>query len=184
MAIRKYHDAAGRECKVFWPPETLSEAEQNYHDCNCDCQLCREEIPMNDRIGREDIVRFSSGREATGQELAKNHAGRRLVDFAKRHMARHGGTFQEALSIVRRLSPEIVRTYLSLQLPRGTSGSYNYPKSGGKEIADFWFRERAGWTETGVRDWIKQQGFTGGELARNEGGWAYTLHPDTEKFPR
>jgi len=113
MAIQKYHDAAGRECTVHWPPGTLSEVEQNYHECGCDCQLCREENIME--IERDDVVRFSTGREATGEELSRRAAGERLVAFAQRHVAKRGGTMAEALKVAYRLNPEWVRTYLGLR---------------------------------------------------------------------
>ncbi len=115
MAIQKYHDAAGRECTVHWPPGTISEAEQNYHDCGCECQQCNEEKTMSERIGNEEVVRFTTGREATGGELSKRAAGERLVAFAKRHVAKSGGTMAEALKVAYRLNPEWVRTYLGLR---------------------------------------------------------------------
>ena len=139
---------------------------------------------MSNRIGSEEVVRFTTGREATGGELSQNAAGRTLTALARQHMTRKGGTFSEALHAVAKICPGEFRAYLDLKLPKGTSGSYNHPTGGGKEFSDFWFRERAGWTASGVRDWIKQQGYTGGELARNEGGWSYTPQPDAQEFPR
>ena len=69
---------------------------------------------MTDMIGSEDVVRFVLGREATGRELSKRAAGERLVAFAKRHVAKNGGTMDEALKVAYRLNPEWVRTYLGL----------------------------------------------------------------------
>lgn len=174
MAIVKFHNTAGQECKVFWPPETLSEAEQNYHDCNCDCQLCREEKTMSDRIGNEEVVRFSLGREVTGQDLVKHAAGRTLVALARQHMERKGGSFVNALHAVAPICPGEIKAYLNLEFPPVTSASSYGSKGGGSEASELWFRERAGWTAGGVRDWLKQQELAGGELARNEGGWSYT----------
>ncbi len=116
MSTIKFHDAEGKECKVFWPPENLDEVERNYHGCECECTLCREENTME--IERDDVVRFSTGREATGEELSRRAAGERLVAFAQRHVAKRGGTMAEALQVAYRLNPEWVRAYLDLQFPR------------------------------------------------------------------
>jgi hypothetical protein len=150
-----------------------------------ECRYCAEgENPMGDRIGSAEIVKFSSGREVSGRELMKHSAGQTLTELAKQHMARKKCSFSDALHAVAKICPGEFRAYLDLKLPKGTSGSYNHPTGGGKEFSDFWFRERAGWTASGVRDWIKQQGFTGGKLERNEGGWSYILQSDAEEFPR
>ena len=115
MSIVKFHDAAGRECKVYWLPGTLDEVEQNYHACGCECQLCSEETIMNERIGSADVVRFSTGREATGQELIKHSAGNTLAALARQHMARKGGTFSEALIAVSKICPGETKAYLNLK---------------------------------------------------------------------
>lgn len=138
---------------------------------------------MSERIGNEDVVRFSLGREATGQELAKHAAGRTLATLAKQHQTRKGGSFVDALHAVAKICPGELRQYLSLEWPRGTSGAYEWT-SGKRELADLWFREYAGWTEQGARDWLKQQGFSGGTLEPNDGGWAYVLRPQATEFPR
>ncbi len=116
MPTIKFHNAEGKECEVFWPPENLDEANKNYHDCGCECTLCREENTME--IERDDVVRFSTGREATGEELSRRAAGERLVAFAQRHVAKRGGTMAEALQVAYRLNPEWVHAYLDLQFPR------------------------------------------------------------------
>ncbi len=66
-------------------------------------------------IGNEEVVRFTTGREATGGELSKRAAGERLVAFANRHVAKNGGTMAEALKVAYRLNPEWIRTYLGLK---------------------------------------------------------------------
>jgi hypothetical protein len=66
-------------------------------------------------IERDDVVRFTTGREATGGELSKRAAGERLVAFANRHVAKNGGTMAEALKVAYRLNPEWDRTYLGLK---------------------------------------------------------------------
>ncbi len=73
---------------------------------------------MSDRLRDNDVVRFSTGREATGVELSRRAAGEHLVSFAQRHVAKRGGTMAEALQVAYRLNPEWVRDYLDLQFPR------------------------------------------------------------------
>ncbi len=81
------------------------------------CGYCAEgENTME--IERDDVVRFSTGREATGEQLSRRAAGERLVAFAQRHMSKRGGTMAEALQVAYRLNPEWVRAYLDLQFAR------------------------------------------------------------------
>ncbi len=83
------------------------------------CGYCAEgEHMMSDRLRDNDVVRFSTGREATGEELSRRAAGERLVAFAQRHVAKRGGTMAEALQVAYRLNPEWIRAYLDLQVPR------------------------------------------------------------------
>ncbi len=68
-----------------------------------------------DNLEHDELIRFTTGREATGGELSKRAAGERLVAFANRHVAKNGGTMAEALKVAYRLNPEWVRTYLGLR---------------------------------------------------------------------
>ncbi len=79
------------------------------------CGYCAEGETTMESIERDDVVRFSTGREATGEELSRRAAGERLVAFAQRHVAKRGGTMDEALKVAYRLNPEWVRTYLGLK---------------------------------------------------------------------
>ena len=80
------------------------------------CGYCQEgEIAMNDQMGREDVIRFSLGREVTGQELIKHSAGRTLTALAKQHAARKNCSFQEALHAVSKICPGEVKSYLNLR---------------------------------------------------------------------
>ncbi len=195
MAIVRFHNKEGRECEVPWPPKDLSEIESLYHDCGCQCATCATEETMSDKICNEDTIRFSLGREVTGEELSKHAAGETLTALAKQHMQRHSGiSFSDALHAVATICPGEIKTYLRLQptdisltpLP-GTTDQLApgvLPRGAGKEMTPIWFREAHGWTEQGARDWLKEQGFTGGDLERNVGGWVYTSDPGPSEFPR
>ncbi len=205
MSIVKFYDELGQECSVHWPPGDLSEVEQIYHDCSCQCSLCREGKNMNvreevhakvkkfqmdhnepsyktalDRVFGADptlkqrYAESSPGQEVDEQELSKHKAGQTLKNLALQHQQRKGGSFVDALHAVAPICPGEIKAYLNLEFPPVTSASSYGSKGGGNEASELWFRERAGWTAGGVRDWLKQQELAGGELARNEGGWSYT----------
>jgi len=133
---------------------------------------------------KQRYAESSPGQEVDEQELSKHKAGQTLKNLALQHQQRKGGSFVDALHAVAPICPQEVREYLRLQpidlnllpLP-GTTDQVApglMPRGAGKEMTPIWFRDIAGWTEGGVRDWVKQRGLTGGELARNEGGWSYT----------
>ena len=145
-------------------------------DTLSDIEALYEGEIMSEEIGKEDVVRFSLGREVSGQELIKHAAGHTLTELAKQHMKRHEGkvTFSEALHIVSRICPGETKAYLNLKRMAMTDDSFLVPRGIGKKMSQIVFLAADGWTEAGVRDWVKQQGLTGGELARNAGGWSYT----------
>ncbi len=127
-----------------------------------------------------DVVRFSTGREATYDELSKHHAGQTITALARQHMQRKGGTFSEALRAIAPICPGEFKEYLQYQLP---DDSFLIPR-GVKKVTEIVFRASEGWTEAGVNDWLKEQGFRGGDLIRVEGGWSYSPDPGQNSFPR
>ena len=136
-----------------------------------------------DNLEHDELIRFSTGREASWDDLYKYEAGRTLTALARQHMDRKGGSFSDALHAVATICPGEIKAYLNLKLPRGTDDSFRLPRGVGKKVSKIVFRALEGWTEEGVKDWLKQQVLTGGELARNEGGWSYTPRPG-EPFRR
>lgn len=163
---------------MFRNPRDWNEVSHLYDEEHnqAQCGYCQEgETTME--IERGDLVRFSTGREATGEELEKYTAGRTLVNLARQHMARKGGTFSEALHAVSKICPGEVKAYLltdGFLLPRGV----------GKKMAPIQFNAADGWSESGVRDFLQSQGFVGGTLTSIAGGWVYTSDPGLSAFPR
>ncbi len=191
MAIVRFRNEEGRLCKVPWPPKDLSEIESLYHDCGCQCATCATEETMSDRIGSEEIVRFSLGREVTGEELSKHAAGETLTKLAKQHMQRHSGiSFSDALHAVATICPGEMKKYLRLQpgdlnlqpIP-GASPPPLLPRGVGK-ATEISFRASEGWTEGGARDWLEEQGLSGGTLKSTANGWIWVPEAYVDAYPR
>ena len=133
-------------------------------------------MSLNDPRGQE----YLSGREATGDELSKHQAGETLVNLARAHMKRKGGTFSEALRAIAPIVPGELKDYLGYQLPDST----RLLPRGVKKVTEMEFMKSMGWTEEGVEDWLKTQGFMGGTLIAIRGGWSYSPDPSQNAFPR
>ena len=145
------------------------------------CGYCAEgETTMSEQIGFDDVVRFSTGREATGRELSKHAAGQTLTNLALQHQARKGGTFSQALIEMLKICPGEFREYLQYQLP---DASRPMPR-GVKKVTEIVFRASEGWTQAGVADWLEEQGMSGGTLTSTNEGWTYVPEPYVSAFPR
>ncbi len=75
------------------------------------------EHTVSDAIGPAEVVVFAGGKEATGRELARRAAGLELVELTYQRMAEHGGEFHDALTVVRRLHPELDCAYQQYSIP-------------------------------------------------------------------
>jgi hypothetical protein len=78
----------------------------------------QEPVSGSDVIRHDDLLRDnrdSYRREFSGAELGQKAAGDALHRFALEHQERHpSATYEEALAIVRRINPELVRAYAGL----------------------------------------------------------------------
>ncbi len=132
------------------------------------------------KIGSEEIVRFTLGREVTGQELDKYTAGATLTKLARQHAARKNISFQDALHEIVPIVPGEMKDYLGYEL---TDISRLMPRVGGSST-QILFRASEGWSEAGVQDWIEEQGFKGGTLTSTTEGWTYIPERFVNAFPR
>ncbi len=132
------------------------------------------------KISSEEIVRFPSGREVTGNELDKHAAGATLTKLARQHAARKNISFQDALHEIVPIVPGEMKHYLGYQLP---DTSRPMPRGGGSST-EILFRASEGWSENGVSDWLQEQGFRGGTLTTTDAGYSYIPQRFVSAFPR
>jgi len=91
MATIRYHDEAGKECTVHWPPQTLSQALDNYRPC-----------------GAEDETMTTQNDSC----MDRMEAGRQLHTLAKQEQARHPErSYAENLAITKSINGDLVRAY-------------------------------------------------------------------------
>ena len=61
--------------------DNLEDIERLYHALECECELCRKGEMMEADMKWNDVLKFSSGREATGRELKRKAAEQELVQL-------------------------------------------------------------------------------------------------------
>ncbi len=145
---------------------------------------------MNDKIEREDVVRFgssneahaqhyASGRSATGEELMKHRAGETLTNLARQHAERHKCGFSDALKAVSKICPGEMKDYLGYAI---TDSSRLLPRGTGRPTEIFF--QSGMWSFEGVMSWLRQQGFHGGKVISTSEGFTWVPDPYLDAFPR